>query len=405
MSRPSRRALERYQESAVGGQTFEFANPMQEDFALCPTRESLMDGGVGSGKTIGGIIKLLMLAEAYPGSRWFVARQFYKDLIQTTRKTFQRFCPLDWPRPCPPYIWSTSNPAGKDWVYFRFHPDCSPPPTRAYFFAPTHINREVLNKYAPGYYDNLMRKSPSWRKRWVEGSRDLWEGQIFTEFNKKIHTYDPKLFDPYAHHNGGVSWAWMDYGLTKPTTCIISYTTPEGLLFITREYGAADKLIKDHATEIRNMIAVNPRPVRGIYADPAMFAQSTRDRHVLTTSIADEYRKCGVYLLKADNNEESSIEILHEMFHTRPSGVPTLRINADCKNLIQEIEMQRWDEERNPLTGEREFVQHRKETVADDYFDPLRYFANSKIHQVTAKRPPMKLPGYGWIQKEAGVYR
>jgi len=285
-------------------------------------------------------------------------------------------------------------------VYFRFHPDCSPPPTRAYFFASTHVNKDVLNRYAPGYYDILMQKPPSWRKRWVEGSRDLWEGQIFTEFKKEIHTYEPKWFDPYTKYQGGVSWAWMDYGLTKPTTCLISYTTPEGLLFITREYGAADKLIRDHATDIRAMIATNPRPVRGIYADPSMFDQSTRDRHVLTTSIADEYRKCGVYLLKADNNEESSIEILHEMFHLRPGGVPALRISADCKNLIREIEMQRWDEERNPLTGEREFVQHRKETVADDYFDDLRYFANSKIHQVTAKRPPMKLPGYGWTKRE-----
>src|SRR5579859_6375526 len=72
------------------------ANPIQAAFIVCTARESVMDGGVGAGKTVGGIYKLLLLADAYPNSRWFVGRQIYKDLIATTKKTFDRITPKGW---------------------------------------------------------------------------------------------------------------------------------------------------------------------------------------------------------------------------------------------------------------------------------------------------------------------
>src|SRR5579871_1731180 len=78
------------------GLTVKPANPVQRDFILCTKREQLMDGGVGSGKTIGGLIKLLLLANKYPGSRWFVARETYKDLIATTKKSFEKIVPKGW---------------------------------------------------------------------------------------------------------------------------------------------------------------------------------------------------------------------------------------------------------------------------------------------------------------------
>ncbi len=91
-----KKALERFQEQTERVCRFEFANAQQEDYVLSTCRETLADGGVGSSKTFGGIMRLLILAERYPRSRWFVARQTYKDLTQTTRKTFERICPPGW---------------------------------------------------------------------------------------------------------------------------------------------------------------------------------------------------------------------------------------------------------------------------------------------------------------------
>ena len=478
------KGAKKFQEKDSDGQIFEFANDVQRNFALCSTRESLCDGGVGSGKTIGGIIKLLLLAEHYPGSRWFVARQTYKDLCITTRKTFQRFCPASWitrdvqneielfngseiiwahldeydiktlmgleingsfldqaeeinpevyeilesragrwqlpswSNPCPAYTWSTSNPQGHDWLYFRFHPECNPPENRSYFFAPTGCNKEILDKYHPGYYDNLMKKSPSWRRRWIEGLRDIWEGQIFPEFNKKVHTYNPQKFNPFQVFPQGAAWAFMDYGLQHPTTFGTTWTTQPGYVFFTSEWGrrsTKDKTytIKDNATEIRRLRDSHQQRIRGIYGDPSMFFESTRDRRIQTTSVAAEYRSEGVYLLKADNNDEASLEIIHELLHvkeglknpvTGENHSPHLFISEDCVNLINEIGSQSWDEGRNPNTGEKEFLGTRNDRIPDDYFDLLRYFANSKIHQVTVSRPKMKIPGYGWTLREHPIY-
>src|SRR5215469_11600361 len=56
----------------------------------------MFDGGIGNGKTTGGLMRLLILAREFPGSRWVVARQTYKTLMNTTYKTFERLCPPGW---------------------------------------------------------------------------------------------------------------------------------------------------------------------------------------------------------------------------------------------------------------------------------------------------------------------
>src|SRR5437879_13516279 len=96
MPRSKTSVLKRFQEKGIQGAPFEPASQQQSELITSNVRETLADGGFGSGKTLGGIMRLLLLAEKYPGSRWFVGRQLYKDLSQTTRKTFERICPLGW---------------------------------------------------------------------------------------------------------------------------------------------------------------------------------------------------------------------------------------------------------------------------------------------------------------------
>lgn len=462
--------MHKTKKQAPDGIKVEPANPVQAAFIACTTRESVFDGGVGAGKTVGGLYKLLLLADAYPGSRWFVGRQIYKDLLATTKKTFDRIVPkgwvkkdslnittlwnsseiswnhlddydlkslmgleingafldqveeispdvieildsrigrwsnAEWASHCPAYLWSTANPAGKDHVYWRYHPDVVSNPDRTYFFAKTSDNKACLDKHVPGYLDNLLKKSPEWRKRWVEGSRDIFEGKIFQEFTPNgIHVYDSSKFDPYKWFTRGSAWAWMDYGLTSPTTMCITWSTYEKYIFVTSEYGDKNKMIKDHAAQMLLRMATNPVRVKGIFADPSIFAESTRDRRVMTNSVAKEFQSCGLYPLKADNNEETSIAVLHEMLFVDPKrlnpitgqyGSPLLFISDKCPSLIKELDMQRHESERNPLTGEREYISTRADNVSDHYFDDIRYMANSRIHNVSGARPQPNVPSY-----------
>lgn len=454
---------------------FEPANDTQDDFIWCTKRESMFDGGIGNGKTTGGIMKLLILAREFPGSRWVIARQEYKTLNATTRKTFYKVCPPEWikrdvkeemtlandseilwmhlddmdektltgleingafisqceeispemwelldsrvgrwdksnwPERCPPYIWGDCNPNGHDWIYFRFHPECvgANPPNRGYFFGETGINRDVLDRVSPGYYDSLMRKPEAWKRRWVYGSRDIFEGAIHPEFKKEIHAYDADRFNPFDECNIKSCWGWMDYGLSAPTCVLLSASTSDNYHFITHEYYRRSTpgrtiTIREHASAINKLMRDNRYSVRGIYADPSVFVESTRDRRTAVTSVAQEYRECGLYLARADNNEIASISNLQQLFHvedirnpvTKLMGSPRLFISSRCINLIEQIQMQRHMEVRNPITGEKEFAEDRADGIPDHAYDPLRYFANSSVWQAPVHREQPQVPQY-----------
>src|SRR6266849_3036609 len=435
----------------------------------------MFDGGVGNGKTTAGIMKLLFLACEFPGSRWVIARQTYKDLMNTTKKTFEKVCPPEWigrdvkeemrlvndteilwlhldemdenslksleingafvsqaeevapemwefldsrvgrwhrpgwKLPCPAYTCGECNPNGHDWIYFRFHPDVvTNHPQRAYFFGETSINKTMLDKFSPGYYDIVMRKPEAWKRRWVFGSRDIFEGAIHPEFKREVHVYDADRFDPFDACNIKSCWGWFDYGLSAPTCLLLSASTSDNFHFITHEYYKRSTpgrtlTIREHAAAILKLQRDNRHSVRGIYADPSVFFESTRDRsRSAMTSVAQEYRECGLYLQKADNNEIASIANLQQLFHveqnvinpiTRKPGSPRLFISSRCENLIEQIQLQRHAEMRNPLTGEKEYTEERAVGIPDHAYDPLRYFANSPVWQapVLREQPPVPL--------------
>jgi len=454
---------------------FEPANDVAEAFMWNTRRESVFDGGVGNGKTTAGIMRLLILATEFPGSRWVIARQAYKTLMSTTRKTFDKICPKHWIKrdvkeemtfyngteilwlhldemsegdlrgleingafvsqmeeispemweyldsrvgrwarpewkvPCPPYVWGDCNPNGHDWIYFRFHPDVVPDhPARAYFFGETGINKEVLDRVSPGYYNMLMAKPEAWKRRWVYGSRDVFEGAIHPDFKREVHVYDADRFDPFDACNIKSCWGWFDYGLSAPTCLLLSASTSDNFHFITSRYYAQSKpgrtiTIREHAASMLKMIRNNRYSVRGEYADPSIFFESTRDRKTQTTSIAQEYREAGIYFQKADNNEATSISNLQQLLHvdpnlvnpvTRKLGSPRLFISSRCPELIEQIQMQRHAETRNPLTGEKEFTEDRAVGIPDHAYDPLRYFANSSIWSPPVVREQPTVPQY-----------
>lgn len=491
--------------------SFEPASEIQKAYIVNNRRESIFDGGVGNGKSTGGIIRLLILADAFPGSRWVIARQTYKTLMSTTYKTFERLCPpkwvtrdvgqhqpnmvlhngsellwlhldefderemksleingafisqaeeispevwefldgrigrwrpqnCDWTKPCPAYLWGECNPNGHDWIYFRFDPevisdsrarptaadgtvmylDC---PDRAYFFAPTGANRKMLDKFAPGYYEALMKKPESWKRRWVYGSRDIFEGSIHPDFKRDIHVYNADTFDPFDSCDIKSCWGWFDYGLSAPTCLLLSASTSDNFHFITHEYyrkSPAGKTvtIREHAAAISKIMRDNRYSVRGVWADPSVFFEDTRDRQAkqARNSVAQEYRECGLYLQRADNNEATSIANLQELFHvddrlvnpvTRKIGSPKLFISSRCTNLIEQIQLQRHAESRNPLNGEKEFTEERAEGIPDHAYDPLRYFANSSVWQAPRFREQPKVPQYRTtqpVEKPVGGY-
>jgi hypothetical protein len=65
----------------------------QEEFFSWGPSPILASGGFNSGKTVSAIIKLLYLADRYPGYRCVIARRFYSELRETTMQTFFKLLP------------------------------------------------------------------------------------------------------------------------------------------------------------------------------------------------------------------------------------------------------------------------------------------------------------------------
>ncbi len=64
-----------------------------EHFFNAGPQPTLLLGGAGSGKTTIGCLKIAMLADQYPGSRWAIVRKASNALMQTTAVTFYKLIP------------------------------------------------------------------------------------------------------------------------------------------------------------------------------------------------------------------------------------------------------------------------------------------------------------------------
>jgi hypothetical protein len=72
---------------------FKFQNEAQQEFFWKTERNQALSGGINNGKTYVGCMKAFCLLTTFPRYRMVFARQTFKDLKDTTLKTFLKICP------------------------------------------------------------------------------------------------------------------------------------------------------------------------------------------------------------------------------------------------------------------------------------------------------------------------
>ena len=277
----------------------------------------------------------------------------------------------------------TTNSGGKDWVY-------------RYFFEPKKIARDKAllakwengeietkpatfwgeniptsaNPYLPeGYVEQLMANNPEhWVRRFLDGSFDVFEGQIFPEFDDSEFSYEdttPLQRHTYRDHEIEMSPYWrqergFDFGVTAPTAVLYSYITEiDGIehIFIDDEYYQENAEPESVAKHLKQ------RGYNYVYADP-----STQYRGADKRSPADIYLSEGITLMPSTNNEDTFFTLLHRHFRQN-----TLHINKDkCPNLIQEIKSAAWDS--STIQGKVGKEKPRKSLAHPDHArDALKY--------------------------------
>ena len=276
----------------------------------------------------------------------------------------------------------TSNSGGKDWIW-------------NYFFDPKKIARdkELLRRYVDGeiavkpatfwsvnvptsanpflpegYVEQLKANNPEhWVKRFLDGSFDVFEGQIFPEFDDSEFSYELPVLErhTYRDHEVEISPFWrkergFDFGVTAPTATIYGAVAEiDGVehLFIYDEYYQANAEIELVAKDIKQ------KGFDYVYADP-----STQYKGADKRTPADLYMSEGIVLLPSTNNEDTFFTLLHRYLRQN-----TIHINKDrCPNLINEIKSAAWDSSTVKGTVGRE--KPRKDLAHPDHArDALKY--------------------------------
>jgi hypothetical protein len=270
------------------------------------------------------------------------AGEFVEELTRTPETTFQDLRNrLRFPGVLDVKFMGASNPGGvgHGWVRKFFVDKLADDPEQKRF-SYVHANA-YDNKYInPDYIKQLEALPLKKRKAYLEGSWDIFEGQVFMEFSRDIHVINPLIPKPEYARVAGIDW-----GYAAPTVLLVGAIFPQdyqGIKFsrlvLYREIDGIETTPEKWAIIFKRDMPEFSRIK--FYGDPAMF-NKLQDA---TFSIADQFRKDGVYVQKGSHNRLQNVESIHNWLSLAPDGEPYLKITDNCRHLIKTIPEAMYDE-------------------------------------------------------------
>lgn len=272
-----------------------------------------------------------------------------------------------------------------------------------------HIFIQALlkdNPYVPeGYLEELTEDNPAtWVKRYVDGSWDAVEGQIWSEFDILVHVFPNEASDlpiPHVSETPYQASAGLDHGSTNPTCLLASYIDESGNIFIYDEYYSKG-LVSHHCTSIQGQFSVPE--FSEILADPSMMRRD-REKNGEPWSIFDEYDDYGIDLSPANNSVEAGLNRVGEYLKIDPKhknpitgemGAPRLYISTNCPNLIREIPEYIWKKVKDQTSNPKEEPKKKD----DHACDALRYIVMGQPLPYSKEAQPARLGSFDYILKK-----
>lgn len=397
--------------------------PKQREFHESDAFLRMYQGGFGSGKTKAGVWEAIDVSMAYPGNFGIIARRTYRELEDTTKKTFFDECPkeliasykarddlvtfvngsrlvfrsLDDPdkfksmnlgwfyvdeateiddEDIPTMLvgrlrlasvpwrggWFTSNPSHVEhWTYRWFVERAQRSPTRYHLI----VASSYENPYLPREYIETLEQeySPQWVRRYLMGEFGfIAKGPaVFESFNEGLHVVD------------GLKWledrevirSW-DFGFHHPAV-LWSQVGPNGTLRVLHEKMGTDVLIGKFADEV---VEESNRRFPGArfidVGDPAGGQRGDKDGR---TSL-DILRERGVRVVTKKYPKKRLIELVESklgaMKKVGDNSVPVIQIDKSCRVLIDGLRGGYcWPKARDGKI-------HREYPMEDGYFEHLQ---------------------------------
>jgi phage terminase large subunit len=245
-----------------------------------------------------------------------------------------------------------SNPAGKDWGWEMFFSAERTDYQRQNYrgiVAPTTENTHLPLDYTQDMYASLP---PDWYERFAKGEFVEFEGQVYKDWEPKVHIYDSSV--PHEFFDGltdpPASWPTYvgnDIGGVDPWGLVFLRVAPNGDMFVFDEIKETGILIET----LSNMYFEK--------LGPSNFAGMAYDHE--NQQAAFEMERFGMYGTPAVKDIRPGIFTVAHYLHPQPSalnpftkvyGAPQLFIASRCTGLIDELNRYKWARNRQGrMTG------------------------------------------------------
>lgn len=250
----------------------------------------------------------------------------------------------------------TFNPNGHNWLWKRFiDPRRNPKWKRNYkcIEASTYDNPNLPDDY----FDQFEGLPEQWLQRFVEGSHEVFIGQIFTDWDPDIHVIAPfripshwerwSCIDPGIRHEGCVSWMTRD---------------PVGNTYYYREILTPDQPVSWWAEQIFQA------EIQDDYGGPDEFVprrligwEALQRNPNDGRTVVQEFHEHGIFPEKSDRDPTARISRITEYLrpltkHQNPftgrSPAPRLYVFSTCSKLLEYLPQYRWRPQRTNFTEE-----------------------------------------------------
>lgn len=286
-----------------------------------------------------------------------------------------------------------ANPNGHDWVWMYNVQRPGDFPDMGMVHAKTRDNRNLPKDYIA----SLEKMPKSWVERFMEGSFDVFSGQIYPEFDPDVHCITPFTIP--------INWELVegiDHGRRNPTAVLWAAMDEVGNIFICDEHYEAGQLVRYHASKILEKRLQYKTPMYTVIDASAAQKDPNTGR-----SVVDEYWDHGIPTIPSDRHVPARINRIAEWLMLDPNhphpltgelrdeGWPHLYIFKNCVDLIEHIQQYQW--KKKPPTADEDAKERPREKDDHDV-DALGYIL------MTRPNPSAPMPGQEKPKTPAEVY-
>lgn len=249
------------------------------------------------------------------------------------------------PKGYPTQIRGTGNPGGKGhkWVKERYITATNYGNRKAtdkdtgtsIEFIPAFVDdNEVLMTMDPSYKKRLEHLPPDRRKAYLEGDWDIFEGQYFEEFDRKIH-----VCQPFPIPAGWNKYRALDYGLDMFAGYWIAVNR-WGKSYVYREVYESRMLAREAARLMREL---TNEEIYESFAPPDLWNTNSQTG----LSFAEVFAEEGIDIRRTDNNRIMGWSVMKEAMkvYEGPDGekMANFCVFSNCPNLIRCLQEIQYD--------------------------------------------------------------